>query len=37
MKGAHSMRARCLILRSFDKLGGMERMRDYVNDLGMSG
>ena len=37
MEGAQSMSARCLILRSFDKLSGMGRMRDYVNDLGMSG
>ena len=37
MEGAQSMSARCLILRSFDKLCGMGRMRDYVNDLGMSG
>ena len=37
MEGAHSIRARCLIFRNFDKLLVNLRREDDVKDLGMSG
>lgn len=37
MEGAHSIRAKCLILRSFDKLLVNLRREEDVKDFGISG